>query len=166
MPVCKPKNSPIVQANAVRPIMRIYALQSYSCSFSSSPFQLRSLSKNLEKQRSTKHTNSRQRTPSHSRRRSSRTLRSRTAGGARRRTSVRRSSNFNAVASRRLHTSRRACGHCSRNDRAGRSRSFATRPSRPRRIARPTSTRPAAPRARGAIAAAPPGGPGAGGPGA
>jgi hypothetical protein len=143
-----------------------YALQScyYSCSFSLSSQNCR-LINSLEQQRRTKHTNSRQRASSHSSRRSSSTLRSRTARRARRRASVRRSSNLNAVTSRSLHTSARAGSHGGRDDGRSCSTRLTPTPRSPRRIARPARACPAAPRARRAIAAAPPGGPGTGGPG-
>jgi hypothetical protein len=91
--------------------------------------------KSLQQQRSTKHTNRRQRTASHSRRRSSRAFRSRTASRASRRARHRaRCRDANTIARARLHTSAGAGGHGSRNDRRSGRRSLATRPSCPRRI--------------------------------
>lgn len=126
-----------------------------------------SLLLHLQKQRSTKHTNSRQRAASHGGGRSSGTLGSSRAGSASRARINGSSSDANTIASRSLNTSAGTGGHGSGDDRRSGCRSLATRPSRPRRIrSAPGTFSPAAPGARRARAAAPPGCPGAFGPGA
>lgn len=120
----------------------------------------------LQKQRSTKHTNSRQRTSSHGRRRRSRTFRSTCASAACRARIDGSSSDADAIARRSLHASARTGRHGSGDDRRSGCRSLATRPRCPRRIrSSPGTLRPTAPGRSRASRTAPPACPGAFGPG-
>ena len=126
-----------------------------------------SLSLSLQKQRSTKHTNSRQRASSHSRRRSRRALRSRSASRARRAGINRSSGNANTVAGRSLHARARTGGHSGSDDRRSSSASLAAAPRSPGRVgSAPGTFGPAAPGGSRAGRAAPPACPWAFSPGA
>ena len=125
-----------------------------------------SLLLHLQKQRSTKHTDSRQRASSHGSRSSGGALRSSRARSAGRAGVDGSSSDANAVASGSLHASAGASGHGGSDDGRSSSASLAARPGRPRRIGAPGTLGPAAPGGSRARAAAPPACPRAFGPGA
>lgn len=97
----------------------------------------------LQQKRSTKHTDSRQRTSSHSSRRRSRALGRRARGASRRIRSLASGGDSDAVGGRSLHARARASGHGGGVHGARSRASLAARPSRPRRIGAPRSVRPA-----------------------
>lgn len=102
----------------------------------------------LQKQRRTKHTNSRERRASHSSRLRARALRRTRARSASRAGIDTRRRDANTIARGSLHAGAGTRRHGGGDDRRSSSASLAARPSRPRRIGAPGAFSPAAPGGR------------------